>query len=253
MTWFHDPPARGSWNMALDEALLHRATEGAPPVLRFYEWQEPTLSLGYFQHYAERACHSPSVSCAVVRRATGGGAILHDRELTYSCILPPSHPLGRRAADLYNAIHGSIVAVLAEYGVTAILVGCGDGSPIAAGCGERESNTEPFLCFRRRTPGDVLLEGWKVAGSAQRRQRGAVLQHGSILFERSPFAPELPGIHDLTSTDLDQSDFATRLRDALSVRLGTEFTFEPPTSDLLNEAAAIEASKFATDHWLRLR
>src|SRR5688500_7762020 len=119
MTWFHDPPARGSWNMALDEALLHRAAEGAPAVLRFYEWQEPTLSLGYFQRYADWVCHSASAGCAVVRRATGGGAILHDRELTYSCVLPPGHSLGRHAADLYNAIHDSIVAVLAEHGLTA--------------------------------------------------------------------------------------------------------------------------------------
>jgi lipoate-protein ligase A len=253
MTWFHDPPARGSWNMALDEALLHRAAEGAPPVLRFYEWQEPTLSLGYFQDYSDRDCHPGSANCAVVRRTTGGGAILHDRELTYSCILPSRHPLGRRAPELYNAIHNSIVAVLAEYSLTANLVACGDQSSHAAGCGARDQKTEPFLCFERRTPGDVLLDGWKVAGSAQRRQRGAVLQHGSILFERSPFAPALPGIHDLTSILLDRSDFARRLRNAITIRLGVDFAFEPPTSDLRDHAAGIETSKFATDLWLRLR
>jgi lipoate-protein ligase A len=222
-------------------------------VLRFYEWQEPTLSLGYFQRYADWVCHSASAGCAVVRRATGGGAILHDRELTYSCVLPPGHSLGRHAADLYNAIHDSIVAVLAEHGLTANVVACGGQSSSVAGCGARATNAEPFLCFARRTPGDVLLDGWKIAGSAQRRQRGAVLQHGSILFERSAFAPELPGIQDLTSIRLDRSDFARRLQNALSLRLGTGLTFEPPTSDLLNEAAAIEVSKFVTDHWLRLR
>ncbi|MEX2138154.1 MAG: lipoate--protein ligase family protein [Pirellulales bacterium] len=253
MIWLHDPPARGSWNMAIDEALLHRAAEGAPPVLRFYEWEVPTLSLGYFQRYADRTQHPASADCAAVRRATGGGAILHDRELTYSCILPPKHPLGRRAAELYNAIHTSIVAVLAEYGLNANLLACGDQSPHATGCGAPDHGAEPFLCFERRTPGDVLLYGWKIAGSAQRRQRGAVLQHGSILFERSPCAPELPGIHDLTSIRLDRSDFARRLKNALSVHLGDNFAFEPPQSDLTDESVAIEASKFAADHWLRLR
>ncbi len=253
MIWFHDPPARGSWNMALDEALLHRAAAGASPVLRFYEWQEPTLSLGYFQRYADRACHLPSAGCAVVRRATGGGAILHDRELTYSCVLPPGHPLGGRATDLYHAIHKSIVAVLAEFGLTAGLVECARQSLATAGCGTRNQDTEPFLCFARRTPGDVLLDGWKIAGSAQRRHRGAVLQHGSILFERSPFAPELPGLHDLTSANLDRRDFATRLRNNLSVRPEFELTFSPVSADVTAEATAIEASKFAADHWLTLR
>ena len=253
MIWFHDPPARGSWNMALDEALLHRAATGAPPVLRFYEWQEPTLSLGYFQRYSDRGCHSRSAGCAVVRRATGGGAILHDRELTYSCVLPPGHPLGRRPPDLYNSIHVSIIAVLAEFGLTAKLVGCSSPSADSAGCGTRNQDTEPFLCFARRTPGDVLLDGWKIAGSAQRRQRGAVLQHGSILFERSPFAPELPGLHDLTSIRLDRNEIASHLRSSLSQELGIKFTHQPASADVTGEAAAIEASKFATDHWLRLR
>ena len=253
MIWFYDLPARGSWNMALDEALLHRAAAGAPPVLRFYEWAEPTLSLGYFQRYVDRGFHPTSVSCAVVRRATGGGAILHDQELTYSCVLPAGHPLGRRANDLYHAVHTSIVAVLAEFGLTANLVECADQSPLTAGCGTRNRDTEPFLCFARRTPGDVLLDGWKIAGSAQRRHHGAALQHGSILFERSRFAPELPGIQDLASATFDRNDFASHLRNNLSRRIGIEFTHEPPSAELTAEAAAIEAFKFATDHWLGLR
>ena len=79
-----DPPADGLWNMALDEALLELAGESGIPTLRLYRWQPATLSLGYFQPYQDRESHPPSTTCPVVRRSSGGGAILHDRELTYS-------------------------------------------------------------------------------------------------------------------------------------------------------------------------
>src|SRR5689334_21696416 len=83
-----DPPRQGSMNMAIDDALLESAAEAGVATLRLYQWSEPTLSLGYFQAAAERKTHQPSLTCALVRRASGGGAILHDRELTYSLALP---------------------------------------------------------------------------------------------------------------------------------------------------------------------
>src|SRR5688572_19512152 len=83
-----DPPASGPWNMAVDEALLHSTAEGGQATLRFYTWEEPTLSLGHFQTLAEREQHQASLACPLVRRASGGGAILHDIELTYSICLP---------------------------------------------------------------------------------------------------------------------------------------------------------------------
>ena len=90
-----DPPLRGPWNMAVDEALLADDVETDAATLRFYRWSEPTLSLGYFQSYADRELHAASRGCAVVRRQSGGGAILHDRELTYSLVLPPTNPLAQ--------------------------------------------------------------------------------------------------------------------------------------------------------------
>ena len=90
-----DRPLPGAWNMAVDEALLLDASENGSASLRFYGWNAPTLSLGYFQRYDDRDLHAASRDCAVVRRQTGGGAILHDRELTYSLVLPPNHPLAR--------------------------------------------------------------------------------------------------------------------------------------------------------------
>ena len=85
---FIDPPAPGSWNMALDETLLESAADGGESSLRFYGWSQPTLSLGYFQPYDDRCQHAASRNCPAVRRASGGGAILHDREITYSFALP---------------------------------------------------------------------------------------------------------------------------------------------------------------------
>ena len=96
-----DGAAIGARQMALDEALLESAAERGSATLRFYRWSEPTLSLGYFQDYAERDSHAASRNCALVRRQTGGGAILHDRELTYSLAIPRAHPwLGTRRRSM---------------------------------------------------------------------------------------------------------------------------------------------------------
>src|SRR2546421_118466 len=73
-----DPPADGAWTMAVDEALLEATERDGLATIRFYEWSEPTLSLGYFQAHAERRLHTASAACTLVRRTSGGGAILHD-------------------------------------------------------------------------------------------------------------------------------------------------------------------------------
>ncbi len=193
-----DPPAPGAWNMAVDEALLESATAGGSGALRLYQWNPATLSLGYFQAAADRESHAASRECPLVRRASGGGAILHDRELTYSIVLPQPAANALSATALYNSIHESLVAALVELGIPAVLH-CPSAHQVS---GPRQTAAEPFLCFQRRTRGDVLCQGAKIVGSAQRRRRGAVLQHGSILLARSPQAPELPGIEDLAGRRL---------------------------------------------------
>jgi lipoate-protein ligase A len=200
-----DQPAKGAWNMACDEALLLASGRHGERYLRFYQWSRPTLSLGYFQSVELRREHSSSGPCPLVRRATGGGAILHDQELTYSFTAPAADRLARSVTDLYEAFHESLVTTLAEWRIDAALV-------------EQARNDRPkppFLCFQRRSRGDVVLSGCKVTGSAQRRQHGAVLQHGSILLQSSPFAPELPGIQELSGRSVP----ADALRDAWSSHL----------------------------------
>src|SRR6476660_1233785 len=100
--------------MAVDEVLLIDTAEHNTATLRFYSWSEPTLSLGYFQRYADRQYHAASSACAVVRRQTGGGAILHDRELTYSLALPASHPLAKQNEKLYQIVHEAFVEILSS-------------------------------------------------------------------------------------------------------------------------------------------
>lgn len=183
-----DPPAAGSWNMAVDEALLREAPRSEIPTLRFYQWAEPTLSLGYFQNHADRNQHSSSLDCRWIRRASGGGAILHDQELTYSLTVPVRDTRASNVSHYFNRFHQSLIQALGEWGIRASLSGA--ANPM-------EAKSPPFLCFLRRNPVDVILNSAKICGSAQRRHSGAMLQHGSVLLKRSPFAPELAGINDL--------------------------------------------------------
>jgi lipoate-protein ligase A len=240
-----DPPAAGAWNMALDEALLESATAGNHCTLRFYQWSEPTLSLGYFQKHEDRAKHIASNGCALVRRSSGGGAILHDRELTYSFTVPPEHRLARTPTDLYHAFHGSLLETL---GLLA-----GSNFELSAGNARVPAADEPFLCFRRHAPGDVLLNGHKIAGSAQRRHRGAVLQHGSILLKRSALAAELPGVQELTGVRIEPEILARKWSAMLATHLSLRL--EPSEADaaLLTFAQRLADTKYGLAAWACLK
>jgi lipoate-protein ligase A len=241
----HDP-ASGPWNMAVDEMLLQRAQDQAVPCLRTYRWRQPTLSLGYFQAFAARSEHPPSLTCAAVRRLTGGGAILHDAELTYSIVLPRSHPLAARRDELYKSVHGCLIEVLRQLGVTARF--CEPADKIATA-------REPFLCFQRKSPGDVLIGQTKVCGSAQRRRKGAVLQHGSLLWQASPAAPELPGVADIVTLPIgvDMETTADLWFRDLGRRLG--FAWQPDDLDQeeVTRATALVESRYACDYWTKNR
>jgi lipoate-protein ligase A len=230
-----DPPGEGAWNMAVDEALLDAAAPGGRPVLRFYQWSEPTLSLGYFQQLAERQSHAASQAADVVRRLSGGGAIVHHRELTYSLIVPPGHRLAHGLQALYDAAHLSLIDTLGGMGAAA------EYCPRDSGVAKSE---QPFLCFQRRFRGDVLLGDAKIAGSAQRRRGGAVAQHGSILLAASPAAPELLGTAELTGEQIAPQDLLDRWRPALAARLDLAMT----TSELTPTERAI-ASELARDKY----
>jgi len=239
-----DPPARGTWNMAVDEALLEAAGDGVT-TLRLYQWSEPTLSLGYFQPVAEREGHAASRDCPLVRRASGGGAIVHDRELTYCLAVPIAERFGAQANALYDAVHRTLIETLAEIGVRCHLHV--PQAPTASAA------PPAFLCFQRRTPGDVTYGDAKIAGSAQRRQRGGLVQHGSILLSQSACAPELPGIEHVAAISVKADDLAHRLARRLAVRLGLVWQSGCLTEQEQDRAAVYESGRFAASEWTNRR
>jgi lipoate-protein ligase A len=240
-------PAIGPWNMAVDHMLLERAQEQAMACFRFYGWSEPTLSLGYFQTYSDRNEHPPSLSSAAVRRLTGGGAIVHDSELTYSVVLPAKHPLAARRDELYGAVHGCLIEVFRHLGVTARLAGDKTAADKTAAA------RQPFLCFQRRSPGDVLIGQSKVCGSAQRRRNGAVLQHGSLVWQKSPAAPELPGVVDIVNHPLDAEAVADLWLDGLGRRLGILWEEGDLGENEVRQAGALVETRYACDDWTQKR
>ncbi|HVJ85880.1 MAG TPA: hypothetical protein VM452_09570 [Caulifigura sp.] len=175
----------GAENMAIDESLLVSAIESKTETLRLYRWREPTVSLGYFQKEDDPVLTTRFAGLPQVRRLSGGGALLHHRELTYSVTLPDGHPLADAPTLLYDQVHAALVSLLNALGAPARVRG------------EKLTEPEPFLCFGRGDPRDIVLAGYKIVGSAQRRRKGAILQHGALLLERSPYAPEFPGLFDL--------------------------------------------------------
>ncbi|MDR3170477.1 MAG: lipoate--protein ligase family protein [Treponema sp.] len=154
-TGFHN----GFYNMGLDEALLEAVAQGgSPPVLRLYGWDPAAVSVGYFQGLEEEvdlgACAAHEVD--VVRRISGGGAVFHQAELTYSSIMPIGHPLaGEHILESYKRLCTGIIQALALMGVPA------EFAPI----------------------NDILAGGKKISGNAQTRRMGCVLQHGTVLLD----------------------------------------------------------------------
>jgi lipoate-protein ligase A len=172
-----DAPAAGAWNMGVDEVLLDGvAAATAPPTLRFYQWTPACLSLGYFQSLdAVDLAGCRALGVEIVRRPTGGRAILHDRELTYSVALPASvlgHDVG--VLPSYYRLSLALQEGLRRLGVPATL------APESAPSASAEHGP---VCFDRPSAHEILLDGRKLVGSAQMRRGGAILQHGSILIE----------------------------------------------------------------------
>jgi lipoyl(octanoyl) transferase len=171
-----------SFNMALDEALLNWNSEGKiPPTIRFYTWNPATLSIGYFQK-AEKEIDLEAVKqhgLGFVRRPTGGRGVLHDHELTYSVIVSEDHPeMPETVTEAYRVISEGILKGFHHLGLEAYFA-------VPRTAEEREALKSPrsAVCFDAPSWYELVVEGRKVAGSAQTRQKGVILQHGAILLD----------------------------------------------------------------------
>ena len=236
LTWDAPP----GFNMALDEALL---AGGDPrPVLRLYTWAPEAVSLGYFQRYDEvvaalaaRAAELPRL----VRRLTGGGAIHHARELTFSIAIAASHPLYRGpVADSYARVHAALAAALLLHGAAA--------QPRAARALASDDPESP-MCFHRSTPLDLAWGGRKGVGSAQRRTSGRVLHHGSIKLGASALEGGVAAVDAVSAQALGRS-----LAEVFAGRFGLSFAEEAPSEEELLRARAREAH-FSSPAFLRRR
>ena len=167
------PPARGAWNMAVDEAILEAAGRGESlPTLRLYAWQPACLSLGFAQSYKDvDQARLQANGWEVVRRLTGGRAILHTDELTYSIIAPPDEPRVQGSIlESYRRLARALVVAVRDLGLPVEME-------------ERAAPASPDkgpVCFEVPSAYEIVVGGKKLVGSAQARKKDGVLQHGTL-------------------------------------------------------------------------
>jgi len=258
-----DGPSDGAWNMALDQAMVQHASAEDCIILRLYQWARPTLSLGYFQTYEEGRSIPALKNIDCVRRVTGGGAIIHDHEITYSIAVPKSFenlidsdsskaggpsgvgsgkmpkPSLRHSESLYRIIHARTTQWLRDLGFDASIyesitdASQSDTSEAGPDTQQLASCSQPdckaFLCFDRRSDVDIVLgqrhENQKVLGSAQRRTSGVLLQHGSLLLAPSAYAPHLTGVDSQMLQEAEVSIEAQYLRNLDAKKWGWTIDF----------------------------
>jgi lipoate-protein ligase A len=256
----------GAWQMAIDEALHAGFVAGrSRPVLRLYSWSPPCLSLGYAQPAGEvdrDACRRAGID--LVRRPTGGRAVLHDRELTYAVVASIDDPdVGGSIGQSYRAIAAGLLAGLRALGVAATLA---PGSPAGDAAARRSG-----ACFAAAARHELLWQGRKLAGSAQLRRNGVLLQHGSIVLAASRvslaallrvpcpavladhLAETTATVAEATGRSLDPTAVAAPFAAAFAAALG--LTLQPDGLTAAEQAAASAAlhRRYATSAWTERR
>ncbi|MDY7223365.1 biotin/lipoate A/B protein ligase family protein [Halalkalibacterium halodurans] len=258
-----------AYNMALDEALLNWHSEGLiPPTIRFYGWNPPTLSIGYFQK-VQKEINMEMVEkhqLGFVRRPTGGRGVLHDKELTYSVIVTEEHPdMPASVTEAYRIISQGILEGFRDLGLDAYF---------AVPKTEEEKNAlknpRSAVCFDAPSWYELVVEGRKVAGSAQTRQKGVILQHGSIVLDidedklfdlfnypservrermQRNFKNKAVPINELRDVPLSMEEVKKAFKDGFEK--GLSIKLEPYTLTDAEEAEVKQIAKerYETDEW----
>ncbi|MBZ8175786.1 lipoate--protein ligase family protein [Staphylococcus delphini] len=264
-TGSHDP----YYNMALDEALLNFVSRGEiDPVVRFYTWNPPTLSIGYFQRLSKEIdiAKVKEKGYGLVRRQTGGRGVLHDKELTYSVIVPEAHPdMPQTVTEAYRVISGGLLEGFKSLGFDAHFA-------VPRSKEEREKLKQPrsSVCFDAPSWYELVVEGKKIAGSAQTRQKGVILQHGSILQDvdiddlfdmfifkndrlkakmKEAFVEKAVAINDLSDETITLAQMEVAFKEGFKKALDIEFKPLELTVAQQEEVKALE-EKYRSDAFL---
>ena len=225
-----DEPGDPAWNMSVDGALL---AVGAAPTLRLYGWRPHAVSLGYFQSLSAFADLPDGT--AVVRRATGGGAIHHGDELTYALAVD-ADLLPKDLAESYRLLHDAIQRALGRIGVA-----CRRATE-----GRLSARPDDPWCFSHPVQGDLVTDRGKLCGSAQRRAaspRPRVLHHGSLVLRRPALTPFVAAVEDQVEPS---ADVQRRLRRAVADEIGDALGMSPEPGALNAQERAV-ASELLRD------
>jgi lipoate-protein ligase A len=224
---YHDEsPHSAAMNMAIDEALLETAIV---PTIRFYRWRSPALSFGYFGRFSDVTIYAAERD--LVRRWTGGGIVFHGDDLTYSIVIPSSDPVfDESSIAIYEGIHRALCGALAKTGQRAVVAGGVDPAGLSAAT-RAAVNASGYNCFANPVRADVMMDGRKIAGAAQRRTRRGLLQQGSI----QGFARK--------------TDLAQKFAQALSANC-SEFE---ANEEIFRRAREFAQQKYGTESWQRRR
>ncbi|WP_075618065.1 lipoate--protein ligase family protein [Paenisporosarcina indica] len=270
-TWYfiNSGACSPSFNMALDETLLDWHSEGIlPPILRFYGWNPPTLSIGYFQN-VDKEINMEEVkkhNLGFVRRPTGGRGVLHEHELTYSIIVSENYPnMPVTVTEAYRVLSEGLLIGFQNLGLDAYF-----SVPDTAEKKNDLKNPKSAVCFDAPSWYELVVEGKKVAGSAQTRQKGVILQHGAILLDLdedklvSLFKYSSDAVKDRVCKGLPSKAVAiNRLRDTPvtieecvkafkeGFKAGLDIDLQPYslTIDQLEYVHALETKRYANDEW----
>lgn len=230
------------YNMAVDEVLMRGA--GNSVTVRFYSWEPPTLSLGYFQKAGDFDLDAlEAQGIPFVRRPTGGGAIYHCEELTFAVAAGflGQRRLGATLWERYERVHGAVCLALSAFGVDSKMRGGALAPPF--------SPSEHKLCFNRTIGCDIVAGGRKLVGSAQRKTPDGFLQHGSIPLRENPMTPEAAWVNACSEREVTYESLAAALAAAFEESFETQIM---PGSLSEAEQAQVRICverKYSTETW----